>query len=95
MKTKEIPPFLSKTNGDLEENGRKRYKDENRRTEDGFARNGCENVKKKEEMGERDLDKGTFAHYILRIISVLEMVIRVKAFFHEKPPKERRKNERK
>ena len=28
MKTKEIPPFLSKTNGDLEENGRKRYKDE-------------------------------------------------------------------
>lgn len=43
---------------------------ENRRTEDVFARNGCENVKKKEEMGERDLDKGTFAHYILRIISV-------------------------
>lgn len=33
----------------------------------GFARKDCENVKKKEEMGERDLDKGTFAHYILRI----------------------------
>lgn len=43
---------------------------ENRRTEDVFARNSCENVKQKEEMGERDLDKGTFAHYILRIISV-------------------------
>ena len=78
-KMKEIPPFLSQFNENLEENGRKRYKDEgnsprkwknqgeNRRTEDVFARNGCENVKKKEEMGERDLDKGTFAHYILRI----------------------------
>ena len=33
-------------------------------------RKDCENVKKKEEMGERDLNKGTFAHYILRIISV-------------------------
>lgn len=43
---------------------------ENRRTEDVFARKDCENVKKKEEMGERDLNKGTFAHYILRIISV-------------------------
>lgn len=83
MKTKEIPPFLSKTNGDLEENGRKRYKDEansprkwknqgeNRRTEDGFARKDCENVKKKEEMGERDLNKGTFAHYILRIVGCM------------------------
>ena len=40
------------------------------KTEDGFARKDCENVKKKEEMGERDLNKGTFAHYILRIISV-------------------------
>ena len=36
-----------------------------------FARNDCENVKKKEEMGERDLNKGTFAHYIWRIIGCM------------------------
>ena len=83
MKTKEIPPFLSQFNENLEENVRKRYKDEanstrkwknqceNRRTEDGFARKDCENVKKKEEMGERDLNKGTFAHYILRIVGCM------------------------
>ena len=79
---KEIHPFLPKSNGDLEENGRNEWKmkeippflskfNENlERTEDVFARKDCENVKKKEEMGERDLNKGTFAHYILRIISV-------------------------
>lgn len=58
-------------------------------------RNGCENVKKKEEMGERDLDKGTFCPLYIEDNIGVEMVIRVKAFFHEKPPKERRKNERK
>ena len=68
---KEIHPFLPKSNGDLEENGRNEWKMKEippflSQFNENLEENGRKRYKD-EEMGERDLDKGTFAHYILRI----------------------------
>ena len=50
---------------------------------------------KRKKNGRKRLGQRNFRPLYIEDNIGVEMVIRVKAFFHEKPPKERRKNERK